>query len=127
NSPQYDNTFEGIIDEVAVYNYAMSSNTVQAHYGAAYGPNLSPVIDIQPKPLTNYAGLPAKFSVVAHGTVPLAYQWKKGGTDISGATNSSYTIPSLALSDAGDYSVGITNGVNPATNSASVHLAVLSA
>jgi len=65
---------------------------VRDPYGAAYGPNLAPVIDIPPKPLTNYAGLPAKFSVTAHGTVPLAYQWKKNGADISGATLSSYTI-----------------------------------
>ncbi len=126
NSPTYDNTFNGIIDEVAVYGYAMSAATVQAHYAAAYGPNLAPVIDIPPRPLTNYAGLPGKFSVTAHGTVPLSYQWKKDSVAIAGATRSVYTN-TLALSDAGDYTVAITNGVNPGVVTAPVHLTVLSA
>ena len=127
NSPTYDNTFDGAIDEVVVYDHTLSASTVQAHYAAAYGPSLAPVIDIQPKPLTNYAGLPAKFSVAAHGTVPLAYQWKKDGVNIAGATLSSHTINPLAVSDAGDYSVGISNGVNPGVLSASAHLTVLTA
>ena len=39
------------------------------------------------------------------------YQWKKDDTTISGATSSTYTIPSLAISDAGSYTCKITNTV----------------
>src|SRR5262249_9663935 len=46
---------------------------------------------------------------------------------LSGATLSSYTISSLALSDPGDYTVAITNGVDPGVVSAPAHLTVLSA
>jgi len=39
------------------------------------------------------------------------YQWRKNGVQISGATNSSYTIASANLSDAGAYTCDITNTV----------------
>jgi len=76
-------------DEVAIYNYPLSASTIQSHYAAAYGSNLKPFIQVQPEPLTNYAGLPAKLSVSAAGTVPLSYQWKKNNVDVGGATGSS--------------------------------------
>jgi hypothetical protein len=127
NDPAYDGYFTGTIDEVAVYPFAMSAATVLAHYGAAYGSSLAPVIDIQPKAITNYVGLPVTLTVAAHGTVPLTYQWKKDGVDIGGATAYSYTIPSVAPGDVGDYTVGVTNGINPGQLSTAAHLAVLPA
>lgn len=39
---------------------------------------------------------------------PSAYQWKKNGSTIAGATQSSYTINTAALSDFGDYSCDAT-------------------
>ena len=36
-----------------------------------------------------------------------AYQWRKGGGDISGATTSAYIIPSAILDDAGNYNVRV--------------------
>lgn len=39
----------------------------------------------------------------------LTYQWKKNGVNIAGATNSSYTIGSAKTSDAGNYTVVVTN------------------
>jgi hypothetical protein len=52
------------------------------------------------------------------GCVINSYQWKKGGTDIIGATSSTYTIISTAASDSGHYSVVITyNTTNTATSS----------
>ena len=39
----------------------------------------------------------------------LTYQWKKDGVAISGATSSSYTIATLAVGDAGSYTVTVTN------------------
>jgi hypothetical protein len=126
NSPEYDGYFTGTIDEVAIYPYVMSASTVLAHYSAAYGPSLAPSIVLQPKSLTNYVSLKAAFSVGVGGTVPLQYQWKKDGADIPDATTHTYTIPSLVLGDAGNYSVRISN-VNGVTNSAIATLTVLSA
>src|SRR4029077_824281 len=133
NDPNYNGGFNGTIDEVAIYGFALSAPQVQAHYAAAYGPSLPPTISKQPSSLTNYVTLPAIISVGAYGTVPLSYQWKKGGvplTDdgihINGAATASLKVSPLVLGDSGTYSVTITN-VNGTTNSATVTLTVLAA
>ena len=124
NAPVYDGTFEGSIDEVAIYNSALSGSAIQTQYGAAYGPSSPPQIAVAPVSVTNYQGLSVTLSVAAFGTVPLTYQWKKAGVDIPGATTASYTLANLIAGDAGSYSVGITNSVG-FTNSASVTVTVL--
>ncbi len=48
----------------------------------------------------------ASFSVyLSSGSSPYTYQWRKNGVNISGATDSSYSISQTAISDAGTYSV----------------------
>jgi hypothetical protein len=124
NDPAYDGYFTGTIDEVAVYHSALTADQILAHYAAAYGPSLPPTIVLEPQSFTNYVSLPATLSVGAGGTVPLSYQWYKGGQPISGATLGAYTISALSLSDNGTYSVTITN-VNGTTNSGNATLTVL--
>jgi hypothetical protein len=41
----------------------------------------------------------------------MTYQWRKDGVDISGATNTSYTIANPQASSAGSYTVYLTNSV----------------
>ena len=78
-----------------------------------------PIISTQPAAQTVTAGATATFSVTAAGTAPLRYQWKKGGTDISGATTSSYTTPATSLADSGTaYSVVVSNELGTATSEA---------
>lgn len=48
-------------------------------------------------------------AVTATGTDPLTYQWTKDGNNISGATDSSYTINSVVVTDAGDYACKVIN------------------
>ena len=48
---------------------------------------------------------------VSIGGLSNKYQWYKNGTLISGATATSYTIPSVKFGDAGDYTCKITNTV----------------
>src|SRR5437879_6448275 len=62
---------------------------------------LAPSITTQPVNQTVTAGQTATFIVVAGGTAPLSYQWKKNGTTISGATSASYTTPATTNSDNG--------------------------
>jgi hypothetical protein len=57
------------------------------------------------------------FSVVAAGTAPLSYQWKKSGTNISGATSASYTTPATTINDnATKFSVVVTNSIGNVTS-----------
>lgn len=58
-----------------------------------------PTITFQPQNQTVQPGQTATFQVTANGTVPLTYQWQKDQTDISGATNSSYTTPATTIDD----------------------------
>jgi len=64
----------------------------------------------QPQNQISNVGNTATFSVTTTGTSPFVYQWRKNGNNISGATNSSYTTPTLNISDNGNsYSSYITN------------------
>ena len=76
-----------------------------------------PAITTQPAAQTVIAGQTATFTVEAAGTPTLRYQWKKGGTNIEGATGSSYTTPATQLADSGaEYSVEVSNDVGTVTS-----------
>src|SRR5437899_2575450 len=62
---------------------------------------VAPAITSQPSNQTVTAGQAATFSVSATGTAPLSYQWQKNGTNITGATSSSYTTPATTTTDSG--------------------------
>jgi hypothetical protein len=77
----------------------------------------------QPASLAVSSGNPATFSVTATGTAPLSYQWRKNGTNLSGGTSSTYVIVSAQTTDAGNYSVVVSNAAGSVT-SASASLTV---
>jgi len=62
---------------------------------------VAPTISSQPSNATVTAGQTVTFSVTASGTAPMSYQWKKGGSNIGGATASSYTTPATTTGDSG--------------------------
>jgi hypothetical protein len=97
-----------IIDYVAV-----SHLTVPTTYNPA---PTAPAITTQPASQTVAQGSSATFSVVATGTAPLAYQWRFNGANISGATASSYTKSNAQTSDAGNYSVVVSNAGGSVTS-----------
>ncbi len=78
---------------------------------------IAPSITTQPASTTVTAGATASFSVTASGTAPLSYQWRKNGTNISGATSASYTTPATVAGDNGaTFSVVVTNSAGSATS-----------
>jgi hypothetical protein len=83
-------------------------------------PASAPTISTQPTGSAKTVGENTVFTVVATsldgGT--LSYQWKKDGTSVSGATSASLTINSVSLTDAGSYTVDVTNTLG--SSSASV-------
>jgi hypothetical protein len=80
----------------------------------------APAITNQPASLSATVGTGATFSVVATGTAPLTYQWRKNGTDIAGATAATYTLVSVATADAGTYTVVVTNSAGSLTSTGAV-------
>lgn len=77
-------------------------------------------ITTQPVSQIIIIGYPVTFSVVATGTPTLTYQWYKDSVLIAGATNSSYTIPVVDSTDAGSFTVTVTNGGGTVTSTAAV-------
>lgn len=84
--------------------------------------SLSLSITTQPTAAVVNAGQTASFSVVASGSGPLAYQWRRNGVDIAGATTASYTTGATTSADNGaTFSVVVSNGTPPdATSNAAV-------
>jgi hypothetical protein len=77
-----------------------------------------------PQSQTVLLGQPAGFIVGATGDLPLAYQWRKDGTDITGATSTSYSIGAAQLSDVGGYSAVVTNTTGAVTSSVATLLVI---
>ncbi len=85
----------------------------------------SPTITTQPVSQTVSAGGSVTFSVAATGSGTLTYQWYFGGAAISGATSASYTVSSVAASNAGSYYAIVTNTVGTSTASTTSSTATL--
>ena len=75
-----------------------------------------PTITTQPVSRTNAVGTSTTFTVVAAGTAPLTYQWRFNAANISGATNSSYTVANVQSANAGSYTVIVTNVAGQVTS-----------
>jgi hypothetical protein len=72
---------------------------------------------VQPVGQTVIAGTAVRFQAMAVGVQPLNYQWRFKGSDIGGATLSSYTLAGAQAADAGVYSVQVTNIFGSAVSS----------
>jgi hypothetical protein len=70
---------------------------------------VAPLITRNPSPVTVNVGEQAQFSVVFRGTESLTYQWYHDGNPVPGGNGPTLVIPSAQGSDAGAYSIAITN------------------
>jgi hypothetical protein len=76
----------------------------------------APHITVQPVNQTVTAGLSTSFLVSATGG-GVTYQWQKNGAAITGATNSSYSIPMTTVSDSGsEFTVTVSNNFGSVTS-----------
>src|SRR5207249_4499925 len=67
-----------------------------------------------------FVGGSVSFAVGAYSPSAVAYQWRFNGTNISAATNVSLTLNNLQLSNAGNYSVVLTNSSGSITSAVAV-------
>ena len=77
-------------------------------------------ITVQPTNQNITVGGTATFTVAAQGSSPLNYQWLFNGTNIAGATNVSLTLANVQLTQAGNYSVVVSNLIGSAVSSNAV-------
>jgi alpha-tubulin suppressor-like RCC1 family protein len=119
----YDFNFNGRIDEVAIYPYALSTNQVLAHYGAGTNLALAGVLVIPGTTnvslVTVSAGMDASFFVAAASGGPFAYQWYfNTNTPLSGATNASLILRDVQAANSGSYTVVVTGPAGTTSGSA---------
>jgi hypothetical protein len=102
----------GLLDEICLYNVALTSNQIAAIYSAGSsgkcpGP---PIIYLQPTNQNVIVGSAANLNVAASGLKPLSYQWLFNNTNsISWATNPTLSLINISLTNAGVYSARVTN------------------
>ena len=113
NAGQTGLFWNGLIDEVSLYNRALSVDEIAAIYAAGEGGKcfvpVPPSIITEPADAAVSVGNAAVFSVQAAGGQPLSYQWSFNGTEIPDATNSTLLLTNVQFNQAGPYSVFITN------------------
>jgi len=84
-------------------------------------PSQAPVIAVQPVDYSAVLTSNAIFTVTATGALPLKYKWRLNVTNvIAGATNASLNFNSVQLTNAGSYTVVITNNFGAVTSSIAV-------
>ena len=106
----WDRKMKGTLDEVSLYSRALSSNEISALYTASVSGKCK-LANITNQPLSQAVmiGGNANFTVGAGGFGALGYQWRFSGTNIGGATATTYTRLNAQPADAGNYSVVVTN------------------
>jgi hypothetical protein len=121
-----NNFTRAVIDDVALYNYALSSAQVANHYALGRSGTFAATIVSNPVPaaIKSVVGARQSFTALASGQSPLALQWLKNGVPVPGATGQTLTLSSLQLSDAGSYSLRASNAVAGAVTSAAAVLTV---
>ena len=76
-----------------------------------------PSIGAAPASQSVAVGNNVRLSVTASGTLPLSYQWRKGGVDladggnVAGATSMTLTLANVQATDAADYQVVVSNSL----------------
>jgi hypothetical protein len=100
---------------VFISNVAGSTNSAAAVLTVQ--PGTPPTIVTQPFGTSVPVGGTATFTVTASGSTPLSYQWSFNNTNLVNATNATLTLTGVQTTNAGNYSVAITN-LYGATNSA---------
>ena len=109
------------LSSIASYDTSGTSGTAVGSTGTvAHSTDSTPAITANPTSPTVATDGSVTLSVSASGTGPLTYQWAKDGTDIIGATSSTYAITAAAATDAGSYTATVTNALGSTTSVAGV-------
>jgi hypothetical protein len=77
-----------------------------------------PSITTQPVSQSIVEGKPLTLNVVATGSGTLSYQWRKGGSEVNGATASTFSVSNVIATDTGSYDVVVSNSSGSVTSSA---------
>ena len=77
----------------------------------------APIIVRQPAPVVALAGSAAALAIAASGQPAPAYQWRRDGVAIAGATNAAFTLAPVQPAHAAVYDVVVSNAAGSSTSS----------
>ena len=127
-SSDYDVPFTGNIDDVAIYNHALSAGQVAAHFAATGGTvPVSIVPPVTPTNVVYLTGATLTIPVAVAGSGPISYYWTNvtvggaalasGGTNFQGGgLNVTLAIPNAPASLSGDQLELVVTGPVNSTN-----------
>ena len=117
-------TFAGSVDEVGIYNRALSDPEIISLFDAGSAGKCltqnAPSIITQPTNQNATVEGSVTFNVVVDGSSPFSYQWHFNGTNLNGATGPILVLTNVQLTQAGNYSVVVTNSVGAVTSSPAI-------
>ena len=101
--------------QVIVTNFigSVASRTAILSFGVLASP---PEIAGQPKSANVIAGSEVTLRVVATGTSPLSYQWKRNGVNIPDGTTDTLVLRQITAAQAGAYTVTVSNAFGKAAS-----------
>jgi hypothetical protein len=86
---------------------------------------VAPSITVAPHDTNIFCGEAALFQATVDGSAPLTYQWQLNGAPIAGATKASLLVTNADPSQAGQYSLGVTNAFGSVATSAVLTVTVV--
>ena len=102
--------WHGPIDEVSFYGSALSAARIGLHYQLGlYGTNAAPIFVAQPVSQSVQAGSSVSFNPTVVGATDMTYRWKQDDVDIAGGTGLSLSLSSVDYTNAGQYTLAVTN------------------
>lgn len=119
NSPSYTTPATLIADNGAIFTATVSNSqgSITSNNAVLSVTSNAPSITTQPTAQSVGLGQAATFSVAVTGASTLAYQWRKNGATISGATSSIYNLPNASQADHNAlFSVVVSNSYGTVTS-----------
>jgi hypothetical protein len=124
---EYDNQWNGVIDDVAIFNTALTPSQILTHYYAGQQP---PQLTVQPTNTSWAENSPVTFYASAYGAGTLGYQWYLSDgfsptAIVPGQTSPNLTFTTSLAQSGNFYQLVVTNNYGAVT-SAVAQLTVIS-
>ncbi len=101
-----NNTTITITNSPVILRWTIVNGACSSYDDVTITMNLPVSVTTQPQSVNATVGDNVSFNVAADNVD--TYQWQKDGSDISGATNNTYSISNVQTTDAGNYTVDLT-------------------
>ncbi len=102
-------SFNGVMDEVAIFNYSLTSTQMFNLYFSAVGgaPHVGPTTA---SPSNNvFAGTTVTLSASVAGSEPFSYQWQSNSVNLTDATGPTLVLTNAVVADSASYDLVVSN------------------